>query len=420
MTSACWRCPPWRSPPPTAGPASLPETPSGTSCPTAWSSTSPNTTCTTAGPTRNRIPWSPVPSSKQTKPPAPNEPSMSQEQPPIRSRRELRQARDERQDVSTGTAGAGAVPAAPERDGSAGAGQSGANPAFSERPEEPTEAETTGRRRVPGPVDSVRTTSAAQRSSQIRARDRAALRTIKELAEKEGQLSPGGPPTRRQLRLQQLAEETAPATSANPIVPSPRTRTHPAVAPAAKRPADQPEAAQHTAPAADAEPTPGTSPAAQAAEAGNEPDGKLPEGMSVEQALAARELLAAQARNQVAKMEHISATDPDAVDPEMLAEQIALAERAAVLNRRAAAKQKLAQQNSQPAQQRTEAPKNDPSTASNLAMVTPLEFVQVPGVERPVMKRPATSYVPLVTNSSPKVQPSKTSRRNGQPRKRDA
>lgn len=349
---------------------------------------------------------------------------MSQEQPPIRSRRELRQARDERQDTKpgAGTEGAGAAPAAPGQEGSAGSAPQpeGAAPAFSERPEAPTEAETTGRRRIPGPVDSVPASTPAERSSQVRARDRAALRTIKELAEKEGQLSPGGPPTRRQLRLQQLAEETAPATSANPIVPSPRTRTHPAVAQAAKRPADQPEAAQHTAPAADAEPTPGTLPAAQAAEAGNEPDGKLPERMSVEQALAARELLAAQARNQVAKMEHISATDPDAVDPEMLAEQIALAERAAVLNRRAAAKQKLAQQNSQPAQQRTEAPKNDPSTASNLAMVTPLEFVQVPGVERPVMKRPATSYVPLVTNSSPKVQPSKTSRRNGQPRKRDA
>ena len=95
-------------------------------------------------------------------------------------------------------------------------------------------------------------------------------------------------------------------------------------------------------------------------------------------------------------MEHIAANDPEAVDPDVLAEQIALAERAAVLNRRAAAKQKLAEQNSQPAPSR-----NDPSTASNLAMVTPLEFEQVPGVERPVMKRPATSYVPVVTNPGP-------------------
>jgi hypothetical protein len=122
--------------------------------------------------------------------------------------------------------------------------------------------------------------------------------------------------------------------------------------------------------------------------------------MSVEQALAARELLAMQAHNQLAKMEHINATDPDAVDPAVLAEQIALAERAAVLNRRAAAKQKLAEQNSKP-----EPVRNDPTTANNLAMVTPLEFVQVPGMERPVLKRPATSYVPVVTNPSPRVDP---------------
>jgi hypothetical protein len=124
----------------------------------------------------------------------------------------------------------------------------------------------------------------------------------------------------------------------------------------------------------------------------------LPEGMTVEQALEARALLAEQARNQIAKMEHIAATDPEAVDPEILAQQIALAERAAVLNKRAMAKQKLAEQNTP--QQNGQ---NGPSTASNLAMVTPLEFEQVPGVDRPVMKRPATSHVPVVTNPGPRV-----------------
>ena len=202
-------------------------------------------------------------------------------------------------------------------------------------PGEPTEAEITGRRRVPGPVDSVRTTAASERSSQIRARDRAALRTIKELAEKEGSLAGGGPPTRRQLRLKQLAEETAPATSANPIVPaSPRTG-HPVLVrqPGGESaPLTRPRR-RNAATAGVRRRCPGTG-------------GKVPEGMTVEQALAARELLAEQARNQVAKMEHINATDPDAVDPDVLAEQIALAERAAVLNRRAAAKQKLAEQNS--------------------------------------------------------------------------
>jgi hypothetical protein len=126
--------------------------------------------------------------------------------------------------------------------------------------------------------------------------------------------------------------------------------------------------------------------------------------MSVEQALAARTLIAEQAKNQLAKMEHIASLDPEAVDPEILAEQIALAERAAVLNRRAMAKQKLAEQAAPPATAST--PRSAPSAASNLAMVTPLEFVQVPGIDRPVMKPPATSYVPLVTNPGPKVPPS--------------
>lgn len=300
---------------------------------------------------------------------------MSQEQPPIRSRRELRQARDERLDTPG--------------------------------PGEPTEAEITGRRRVAdAPVDSVRADSVpagTERSSQVRARDRAALRTIKELAEKEGQLAQGGPPTRRQLRLLELATETAPATQANTIVPvSPRTRATPVVSPAQKDAASkgpvQRDAASKDPARKGADPAVSAAPAPKASDAdGAMPGGKTPEGMTVEQALAARELLAEQAKNQVAKMEHIAATDPDAVDPAVLAEQIALAERAAVLNRRAAAKQKLAEQNSQPA-----VPRNDPTTANNLAMVTPLEFEKVPGVERPVMKRPATSYVPVVTNPGPR------------------
>ena len=231
-------------------------------------------------------------------------------------------------------------------------------------------------------MDSARNTSGSERSSQVRARDRATLRTIKELAEKEGNLAGGGPPTRRQLRLLQLAAETAPATSANLIVPaSPRTRSTPAV--------PQPGAAQGAEPAAVPAPADGAKASGQKADGGDAvPGGKGPDGMTVEQALAARELLAQQAQNQLAKMEHINATDPDAVDPAVLAEQIALAERAAVLNRRAAAKQKLAEQNTKP-----EPARIDPTTANNLAMVTPLEFVQVPGVERPVLKRPATSHV---------------------------
>lgn len=279
---------------------------------------------------------------------------MSQEQPPVRSRRELRRARDEKQ--VNGSAGPGPVSPASK--------QSPANPAAEQ--------------------------AHAQRSSQIRARDRAALRTIKELEEKEGQLAAGGPPTRRQLRLQQLKEQAV--TSANPVVAAP--------APAdgnGRPPARTPQAAHEPDPAA---PKPAAPRTASAAPAGP----RIPDGMSVEQALAARSLIAEQAKNQLAKMEHIASLDPEAVDPEILAEQIALAERAAVLNRRAMAKQKLAEQAAPQASPAT--PRPAPSTASNLAMVTPLEFVQVPGVDRPVMKPPATSHVPVATNPGPRVTPS--------------
>lgn len=288
---------------------------------------------------------------------------MSQEQPPVRSRRELRQARDE--NTAPGSTGPGQV-----------------SPASKQR------------RAADAPVDSVPEQSQAQRSSQIRARDRAALRAIKELEEKEGQLSAGGPPTRRQLRLQQLKEQAV--TSANPVIPAPMGQPV----------ASQPVLANGNA---------------------------VPDGMSVEQALAARALIAEQAKNQLAKMEHIASLDPEVVDPDILAEQIALAERAAVLNRRAMAKQKLAEQAApaQPGSAPIQAagtqatptqsgPQTGPATAANLAMVTPLEFVQVPGVDRPVMKPPATSYVPVVTQPGAKVRPGGRGRRPSNPAKAPA
>jgi hypothetical protein len=302
---------------------------------------------------------------------------MSQEQPPVRSRRELRQARDARLDETrdTGAQAPGQVPPVSAR------------PAAPQPEDSPdTDGQDTGstgrvRRVATEPVDSVR--ASAERSSQIRARDRAALRTIKELAEKEEQLSAGGPPTRRQLRLQQLRAEASPATAANPVIPASRGGAN--------------------APAEGNKPRRQESPAAASAERYNnntDPgDGfNVPDGMTVEQALATRTFIAEQAKNQLAKMEHIAANDPEAVDPEILAQQIALAERAAVLNKRAMAKQKLAEQATAPQQ-----PRHDPSAASNLAMVTPLEFVQVPGIDRPVMKKPATSYVPVVTHPGPRV-----------------
>ncbi|WP_248760287.1 hypothetical protein [Pseudarthrobacter sp. SSS035] len=305
---------------------------------------------------------------------------MSQEKPPVRSRREMRQARDE--NPAPGSNGPGQV-----------------SPASKQR------------RAADAAVDSVPEQSQAQRSSQIRARDRAALRAIKELEEKEGQLSAGGPPTRRQLRLQQLKEQAV--TSANPIIPAPMGQPLPSQSAPSQSGPGQAKPGQDTAVSADM-----AGPAAPANGAG------VPAGMSVEQALAARTLIAEQAKNQLAKMEHIASLDPEAVDPDILAEQIALAERAAVLNRRAMAKRKLAEQaapaqpvsvptqGSNPQAAATQSvPQTGPATADNLAMVTPLEFVQVPGVDRPVMKPPATSYVPLATHSGPKVRPGGKGRR---------
>jgi hypothetical protein len=325
---------------------------------------------------------------------------MSQEQPPVRSRRELRQARDE--NTATGSTDPGQLwPASKQR------------------------------RAADAPVDSVSEQTQAQRSSQIRARDRAALRTIKDLEEKEGQLSAGGPPTRRQLRLQQLKEQAV--TSANPIIAAPMGKPLP-VAPGSpagakpgpagprpgfeSRPGSAPGAAAASGVAA---PSPGSVPGAGTSGAAAPGAGPgLPDGMSVEQALAARALIAEQAKNQIAKMEHIASLDPEAVDPDILAEQIALAERAAVLNRRAMAKQKLAEQAAPAAPQQAvpgqplpgrSAGQSGPATADNLAMVTPLEFVQVPGVDRPVMKPPATTYVPVQTQSGAKVRPGAKNRR---------
>ncbi len=319
---------------------------------------------------------------------------MSQEQPPIRSRRELRKARD--------------------------AQQSSASTATDEL--SPAQKNPILNRPAPGTAALAPEQTHTQRSSQIRARDRAALRTIKELEEKEGQLAAGGPPTRRQLRLQQLKEQAL--TSANPIIAPAgpvdsggKAPASPARNKAAKQDPQEPKAA----------PFPGAAPVQTSAAA---PAPTVPDGMTVEQALAARSLIAEQAKNQIAKMQHIASLDPEAVDPEILAEQIALAERAAVMNRRAMAKQKLAEQTGVPAPAtdspsakdpapRQQGPKPAhvpahrpaPSAASNLAMVTPLEFVQVPGVDRPVMKPPATSHVPVTTRPGTKVAPSGTRKR---------
>ncbi|GAA1903759.1 hypothetical protein GCM10009688_04800 [Arthrobacter gandavensis] len=300
---------------------------------------------------------------------------------------------------------------------------------------------------------------AQERESQQRARDREALRAYKALTDSQPRHEPAhaNPPTRRQLRLaQQAAAQQAAlddAGAAAPAAPQPAaegrmddaasrqarrpgqaagtetpsqpgTRRERRRAAAAAAPAGAPESDASTGQAASAgeavkvpapeapvvkplTPAPQRAPAVQEGPAAGgmqseaakparpEPNADVA-NMTVEQALAAREALKHQARNQVAAMEALQQSDPHAVDLELLAQQRALAERAAVLNRRTQNIQRLAQEN----EQRRSSP-SDPTTAHNLAMVTPLEFVEVPGLDRPVMRPPATSHVPVVTSSNP-------------------
>jgi hypothetical protein len=53
-------------------------------------------------------------------------------------------------------------------------------------------------------------------------------------------------------------------------------------------------------------------------------------------------------------------------------------------------------------------------------MVTPLEFVQVPGIDRPVMKPPATSHVPVTTRPGTKVTPPGSKKRRSPGNQRTA
>lgn len=217
---------------------------------------------------------------------------------------------------------------------------------------EPAPRERRSRRAADVPVDAPSSVSApaTERVSQVRARDREMLRSYRALADQHAE-RPSSVPTRRQLRLQQQAARdkalqaggTAHASSSQDI---------------------RPEAAD-------------------------------PAEMTVEQALAAREAIVNQAQNQVAVMEAAAKDDPFSVDLEILAQQKALAERAAVLNTRAQKIQQLTQENLQ-----RKPLLNDPTTAHNLSIVSPVEFVRVPA-EGPDSPAPSTSHIPVVTGTTP-------------------
>ncbi|MBJ2122337.1 hypothetical protein I6N91_15245 [Arthrobacter sp. MSA 4-2] len=318
------------------------------------------------------------------------------------------------------------------------------------------------RRAADAPVDAEVHTS--ERVSLVRARDREALRTYRALAEHSVPAvasSYDAMPTRRQLRLQQqeaqAARAEAPATAPGGTVqgdsaPAASTAAASTAAESASdastranasdgsgahgsagaAPSGARTAPETAAPHAEGRPlhpdgtpierriaqvplegrrdrrrrvstegdgaagpqAPGAAPAGQ---------GAVGEDLSIEQALAAREAIAAQARDQVAMIEAAQGADPFAVDPAILAKQKALAERAAVLNSRAQKIQQLSEENSQRRPQ-----SSDPTTAHNLSIVAPPEYVKVPGVGGPVLKAPTTSHVPVVRRplpSKPSAQP---------------
>ncbi len=116
--------------------------------------------------------------------------------------------------------------------------------------------------------------------------------------------------------------------------------------------------------------------------------GRRPEDVSVEEALAARDAIAADAGDHVVALQAAGTDDPFRVDLEVLAQQKALAERAAALNARGLRVQELAEPS-------TPAP-NDPTSAHNLSIVAPPEFVTERGGSRSVLRAPATSFVPVV------------------------
>ena len=103
-------------------------------------------------------------------------------------------------------------------------------------------------------------------------------------------------------------------------------------------------------------------------------------------------------------------TTPSTEELAVLAAQKAEDERTAVLALRAQARERLAQESA-----KSRRPAADPTATNNLAMVTPLEFIEVPGVSRPVLRPPTTTHVPIVTRSTPRQAPA-AKNRTGQQR----
>ncbi|WP_427018129.1 hypothetical protein ACQCSX_05915 [Pseudarthrobacter sp. P1] len=207
----------------------------------------------------------------------------------------------------------------------------------------------------------------------------------------------GGPKTQAQAVLTPAGGSAVPsnvgaaALSSSAAARRPGTRTGRRSAPLA------PGRSGATYPATTSAVAPETSSGGQGSQGATKNAARAGAAMTVEDALAARNALVEDVSTQVDALAATAGADPLHVDLEVLAQQRALAERAAILNRRAQDRERLAQEsaNSRP-------PVNDPTAAHNLAMVTPLEFIRVPGVENPVLRPPSTSHVPVITRSNTK------------------
>jgi hypothetical protein len=154
---------------------------------------------------------------------------------------------------------------------------------------------------------------------------------------------------------------------------APRRRRRAAGGPVDAIPPSAPSATQRT-------PVPGgrrQRRAEEAARAAAGTAGEVPARMTAEQAAAARDELAVQVREHAAALAARQQEDPLAIDPVVLAQQQALAQRAAALNRQAGDLQHGSTEQEQPGSYR-----NDPTAPENLAVVAP------------VLKTPTTS-IPL-------------------------
>ena len=344
---------------------------------------------------------------------------MSNQSQPPRSRRDIRRQRD---GAGPGPESAsGIVPQLPDAQTSAPVDGGGDAPAVSgDGPATSGDGHSGFRERQ------------GERSSQTRAREREARRALKTLTAALPQIpvpEREQVPTRRQLRQQQLQREN-PGLAPDTPVDGPARTSAPAggsAAPAAgpvrssaepnagrSRTAAQPADGRARTSAAPADapyqpqrpPIEGGRRARRSGDTGRHPVQPQAEGqepllstagreavdageMSVEQALAARDLLMGQAKNMVAMMESRQEQSPHEVDLELLAQQKALAERAAVLNRRAADKKRLSDENEQRRHSASDRPMDIASA--------PMEFVAVPGSDQHVLRPSSTSYVPVVT-----------------------